>query len=113
MNPIFLLLIAVMTLMGSLGAFFFKKVSEKQDGFHLLSLIKTPALYFGGVLYVLSAGINILLLRFIDYTLLYPMTALTYVWTLLISSMVLHEKMNREKILAILFIGVGIVLLNL
>ena len=42
--------VLLMTLLGSLGAFFFKKSTERMDG--IFSLLKIPNFYVGGVLYV-------------------------------------------------------------
>lgn len=104
--------ICVMTLLGSIGAYFFKKVTDGSRHLSVLVLIKSFMMYIGGVLYVAAALINVVLLRFIDYSVLYPMTALTYIWTLIISAFLLHEKINTQKIVAIFFVCVGVILIS-
>ncbi len=107
---IFLLPICFMTFLGALGAFFFKRASAKAEG--LETLIKEPQLYIGGMLYVMSALLNIVLLRYMDYSVLYPMTAITYIWTLLLSNVLLRERITSKKLLGILCICFGIFLLK-
>lgn len=86
--------VLLMTLAGSLGAFFFKKSTEKMAG--IFSLLHIPAFYLGGCLYVLGALMNVVLLRFMDYTVLYPMSAIAYIWSLVISNLFLGEN-HKEK----------------
>ena len=101
--------VLVMTLLGALGAYFFKKSSVKADG--IVSLLYSPAFYLGGALYAASAILNVLLLRIMDYTVLYPMTAIVYIWSLVISNRLLGEKITGKKIIGVGLICVGVVLL--
>lgn len=104
------LAVMFMTLIGASGAFFFKRSAEKMNG--LFSLFRIPNFYLGGFLYVLSALLNVILLRFMDYTILYPMTAITYIWSLVISNRFLGERITKNKIMGISLICLGVVLLN-
>lgn len=106
-------LIAVMTLSGTFGAIFFKKASSAIDREHLFRMLKNPNLYIGGCFYLLGALLNIVLLRYMDYSVLYPMTSLTYIWTMIVSYLVFKEKINGFKIGALCCIVLGIILLNL
>lgn len=99
------------TLIGALGAFFFKRSAEKASG--IVSLIWIPSFYLGGLLYVLSALLNVILLRYMDYTILYPLTAITYIWSLIISGYFLGEKITKSKIAGVILICLGVVLLNM
>ena len=101
--------VLVMTLIGSLGAFFFKRSTSNMEG--IFSLIRSPWLYVGGVLYVASALMNVVLLRFMDYTILYPMTAITYIWSLIVSNRFLGEKITVKKVAGVALICLGVVLL--
>ena len=103
------LCVVVMSLIGALGAFFFKKSTERMDG--VFSLLGVPTFYLGGVLYVLSALMNVVLIRFLDYTVLYPMTAIGYVWSLVISNRFLGERITAKKVLGVGLICLGVVLL--
>lgn len=108
-----ILMIGIMTISGALGALYFKKAITKLKGTNILMLICIPEFYVGGGCYLVGALLNIILLRYIDYTILYPMTSLTYIWTMIVSYIVLREKVNKEKLLAILFIILGIIVLSL
>lgn len=104
------LLILVMTLLGSLGAFFFKKSTEKMDG--IFTLLRIPSFYIGGVLYVSGALLNVILLRYMDYTVVYPMGSIAYIWSLVISNRFLGEKITARKIAGVVLICGGVVLLT-
>ena len=104
------LLILVMTLLGSLGACFFKKSTEKMDG--IFTLLRIPSFYIGGVLYVSGALLNVILLRYMDYTVVYPMGSIAYIWSLVISNRFLGEKITARKIVGVVLICGGVVLLT-
>lgn len=104
-------LIPVMTLGGALGAFFFKQGARQVNG--IFTIFIRPKIYLGGIFYVLSALLNVYLLRYLDYSVLYPMTAFTYIWSLIISKCFLGEKINAKKIIGVMAILFGAVLLNL
>ncbi|BCJ93389.1 permease [Anaerocolumna cellulosilytica] len=108
------ILIFIMTVSGTFGALFFKRaINGNDEKIQLIKLILSPYLYIGGASYLLGAFLNIYLLRFMDYSILYPMTSLTYIWTMIVSYKVLGEKMNKYKILAVFFIIAGIIILNI
>lgn len=103
-------LVMIMTLLGALGAFFFKKSTEQISG--IFSLLVRPSFYIGGCCYVSGSLLNILLMRYIDFTVLYPMTAVTYVWTLLISWKFMDDKITKKKIVAVALIFLGVAALT-
>ena len=102
--------VLLMTLAGSLGAFFFKKSTS--DLTNVFSLLRVHSFYLGGFLYCLAALMNVVLLRYMDYTILYPMGAVAYIWSLIISNRFLGEKITKKKVLGIALICVGVVLLT-
>ncbi len=104
------LLTGLMTLFGACGAFFFKKASENANG--ILSLLRILWFYLGGIFYAAGALLNIVLLQHVDYSVLYPATAITYIWTLCISRVVLNEPVTRKKLLGVLCICTGVLLLS-
>lgn len=103
-------MVAVMTFLGALGAFFFKQGAERLTG--IASLFTTPKIYLGGGFYAAAALLNIALLKHFDYSVLYPMTAATYVWSLLLSHWLLKEPVTGRKIAGICVIGVGLLFLS-
>lgn len=110
-NWILLPVIVFMTMLGALGGFFFKRSSTGADS--LLAVLKAPSLYLGGGLYVASALVNVWVLRFLPYSVVMPMTAVTYIWTMLLSRLRLGEKITRKKILGVALILAGAVLVAL
>lgn len=100
----------VMTLLGSLGALFLKRGSATKAS-KLKSLVTTPQIWLGGLFYLAGALLNIYLLRGYSYSVVYPMTSLTYVWTLLLSALFLHERVTVQKLFGIAAICLGAFLL--
>ena len=90
-----------------------KKYSAKLD----LSEIKNPTKFFKKnikfvlpvFLYLISTLAFIPWLKYYDVSLLYPFTALAYIWIVLISKYLLKEKVSIQRILGILLIIVGVV----
>ena len=105
-----ILVLLVMTLCGSLGAFFFKGASAKSKG--ILGLLTTPQFYVGGCFYVGGALLNIVLLRVWEYSVVYPMTAITYVWAMVLSNRFLGERMTRNKLLGMALVLCGVMILT-
>lgn len=108
-----LLSFLIMTLSGSIGAFFLKKGTSKLVGEKLFHIIFIREIYIGGFLYLLGAAVNIYLLRFIPYSIVYTMTSLSYVWTMIISYFLLKENITWNKIVSVLLIILGVTILNI
>lgn len=109
MNLLYLVLV-LMTMIGSVASFFLKQASGSDN---IMILLKKPSLYIGGFLYFVSAVINVILLRYLDYSLVLPMTALTYVWTMIISYAFFKEKITHRKIAGVCMILLGVVAISL
>lgn len=103
------LMVFIMTLSGSLGAYFFKKASSTAD--KLKNVIFEPSLYAGGAFYVFGAIVNIVILKYLPYTVVLPLSSVTYIWTLIISYLVLKEKITGRKITGVILILAGSFLL--
>lgn len=99
-------MVPVMTFGGASGAFFFKQGVQNVKS--ITGLFVQTKLYLGGALYVLSALMNIFLLRFLDYSVLYPMTAITYVWSALLAKFFLGERISLLKAIGIAAICIGV-----
>ncbi len=96
-----------MTFMGSVASLFLKRASGS-DG--IRNMILNPYFYIGGMLYFLSAVLNIWILHFLDYSVVLPLTSLTYVWTMISSYLVLKEKITWKKIVGVLLVFVGAII---
>lgn len=107
---IYIGVLLVMTAMGAIASLFLKKASSLSN---LLQMIGNVNLYVGGGLYLGSAILNIWILRYLDYSVVLPLTSLTYVWTMVLSYFVLKEKITRKKILGVSLILIGAVLVSL
>lgn len=103
-NSIDFLMIIFMTLCGALGAMFLKKATSKKNKINI-SLIE------GLSLYCVGAIINIILLKYIPLTIVFPFNALTYVWTTLIGKYVFKETITKYNVLGLIFISAGLCLL--
>ncbi len=100
----------IMTFMGSIASLFLKRASGSNG---LKSLLFNQNLYIGGMLYLFSAVLNIWILRYLDYSVVLPLTSLTYVWTMFVSYLVLKEKITRRKIAGVLLVLVGAVIVSI
>ena len=94
MNPVlkavlYIAGVAAMTCGNSIGALFFKVTMVRVKVFSIKNTFKIPTLYFGILCYAVGSLLNILLMYFLDYSTVYPLTSLTCVWTLLFSSVFL------------------------
>ncbi|WP_038541916.1 MULTISPECIES: EamA family transporter [Neobacillus] len=109
-SPINYLLLGIMTLLGSFGGFFLKKASSSgKSHTHQLFIF----LMIGGVLYLISSIINIYLLKKLPYTIVFPLTSVTYFWTILLSRLLLNEKITNKKLLGVVLILIGCIFLSL
>jgi drug/metabolite transporter (DMT)-like permease len=99
-----------MTIIGSFAAFFLKKSTSMEN---IALIIKSKYLYLGGILYLLSALLNIYLLKVIPYTIVLPLTSITYIWSFIISYKFLKEKITYKKIIGISFIILGAFILSI
>ena len=104
------LAVLAMTLVGAMGAFFLKAGMDRVDS--LTSLFQNPRIYLGGCFYLAGALLNILLLRRLDYSVLYPMTAVTYVWSMALSAAFLGERVIKQKLIGVTAILAGVILLS-
>ena len=93
------------TVLGALGGFFFKKCTSSGD---IKGIIFSPFLYLGGATYLVSAILNIIVLRYLPYSIVLPLTSLTYIWSLILSYLLL----NFDTRFLLLNLKVYILLLN-
>lgn len=100
-NSMKFLLIILMTLCGALGGTFFKKSSAKNNKIN-------SYLILGTALYGIGAILNIILLKYIPLTILFPCNAITYIWTTLIAKYVFNENITRYNVLGMSFITLGL-----
>jgi len=98
-----------MSLLGSLGALALKVASGLIS--NRLDRATVKWLLLGATLYLASILINIHLLRRFEYTTVLPLTALGYVWTVLLARFVFGELIDSWKIIAMTLILSGVYLI--
>ena len=106
---IYYIVLLIMTMFGSVASLFLKKASGLNS---LIDMLKNINLYIGGFLYVSSAILNIWLLKILDYSVILPLTSLTYIWTMILSYFILKEKITVKKIAGVCLILVGAIIIS-
>lgn len=99
-----------MTMIGSAASFFLKKASSADT---IKKLLLSTNIYIGGALYVLTALINIYILKYLEYTIVLPLTSITYIWTMILSYFLLGENVGKKKIIGVIGIVIGSIILVL
>lgn len=107
---LFFATLIVMTMLGSVASLFLKRASSSDC---LVELLKNVNLYIGGFLYLVSAVLNVWILRYLDYSVVLPLTSLTYIWTMVLSYMILKEKITTKKIGGVVLILLGAICVSL
>lgn len=108
MMPLIALLL--MGFLASVGSYYLKRSTEK--GLSFKNLLLNRSFYFGGVLYVASALLNLYLLKKLPYSTVVSLGSLTYIWTLGIAHKFLGESITRQKLLGIVLILFGVALMT-
>jgi multidrug transporter EmrE-like cation transporter len=106
-----ILLVFAASFIGSFGAVFLKMGAGRLHR-ELSSLLLNWRLAAGVLLYLLSFVFYFLGLREGELSVLYPMVALGYIWTMLWSRLFFGEPFSRRKVGGIALILVGVVLLK-
>lgn len=104
MSSKLLIIILIFTLLGSYGSYCFKKVAGKDS---IVKIIMAPTLYLGGTLYLISMLLNIYTLNYMPYNIVFPLTSLTYIWSLFIARIFLKERITNKKIIGIVLLCLG------
>lgn len=107
-----ILLVLCAGFIGSFGAVFLKKGAGLLHR-DLRSIVLNWRLALGIALYLFSFVFYFLGVREGELSILYPMVALGYIWTMIWSHFVFAEPISRRKIGGLLLIIGGIFLLNL
>lgn len=100
--------VLLMTLTGSVASLFLKKASDQG----IIKVLFNYSIYLGGSLYLFSAILNIDLLKHLDYSVVLPLTSLTYIWTLIFAKLLYKEKISVRKVFGVLLISLGAVLIS-
>jgi len=106
-----ILLVFACTILGSAAQLLIKSGMSHFSP-HLLALVTNVPLIAGYTLYGINTLMMVLALKNGEMSLLYPIIALTYVWTTLLSYTMLGEHSNFYKNLGILTIVAGVAVMG-
>lgn len=106
----YIAVLVAMTFLGATASLFLKKASGSEG---ILALMQNVNFYLGGMLYLLAAVLNIYILKFLEYSVVLPLTSLTYIWTMALSYFVLKEKITGRKMLGVALILAGAVVVSM
>jgi drug/metabolite transporter (DMT)-like permease len=98
--------------LGAFASYFFKGASGALKGLNVTVLLGQKTFWIGGFLYLIAAINNIFLLRYFDYSILLPLSSITYIWTMVIASRLLGEKITKRKIFGVCAIVIGALLIS-
>ena len=107
----YFLVVILMTVLGAFGAYFFKIGAAKMKG--IFSLLRIKAIYIGVFFYVLGAVLNVYVLMYLPYSIVLPFTSISYIWSTLIASIILKEKITYQKVIGLSCIVIGAALLGI
>lgn len=106
----YFMILIFMTLCGAVASLFLKRASGTEG---VLKMFLNINLYIGGGLYLISAVLNVYILRYLDYSVVLPLTSITYIWTMVLSYMILKEKITVKKMIGVLLILIGAVFVSM
>ena len=107
-----ILLVLLASFIGSFGMVFLKSGAERLH-FNLKSLITNWRLAVGVTLFVLSSVFFLMGVKHGELTVLYPMVALGYIFTMVWSRLFFNEPFTKNKIVGIGMIMLGILILQM
>ena len=105
------IIIILMTILGALGSLYLKKSTM-----NIKSFVEVPRhwpFYLGAFLYFISAILNIIALQYLDYSIVLPLTSLTYIWTLIIARFHLKELVSKYQIFGVICIISGVLIITI
>ena len=109
MISISIILLVVMVFVSSLTQIMLKKEANKKTKSIVRKFINFNVL-FSYFIYFVIAFINVFLYRNIDYGVIIVVESFSYVFILLLSRVILKEKITKLQILGVLLINIGIYL---
>lgn len=107
---VYFAVLIVMTILGAVASLYLKKASGAEN---MIQMLKNVHLYIGGFLYLSSALLNIWILKYLEYSVVLPLTSFTYIWTMLLSYFILKEKITKKKIAGVIFIVIGAIFVSI
>ena len=97
--------------LGAFASYCFKSATARLEKLSVIALAREKFLWLGALLYLIAAVNNIFLLGYLDYSILLPMSSITYIWTMVFASKLLGERITARKVIGVAAIVCGAVLL--
>ncbi|MEM2915741.1 MAG: EamA family transporter [Candidatus Woesearchaeota archaeon] len=114
-----IILVVFATFISAWGPIFMKKGSVKFT-LNPLRILKDPSIllknynaFIGCGFFFVSSIIFVIGLQYGELSVLYPLTSLSYIWTCLISTKMLNERITKNKVVGIVCIIIGVTLIGL
>ncbi len=96
--------------MGRIGALDLRGIGSVVTLF--VEVIKSPIVLLGLFMYVISAGLWLIVLSAVDLSFAYPFIGLTYVFVLFLSKFILKEDVNPIRWAGAAIITIGVIVLS-
>ena len=105
-----ILLVLFCALLGATGQIFFK-LASKDVSINIVDWLTNYKFILGAMLYALSAVLFVWALKYGELSILYPIIATSYIWVMILSSVVLGESFSLIKTIGtlIILLGIGII----
>ncbi len=114
-----IIIVVFATFISAWGPVFMKMGSAKftLNPFRILKdpsiLLKSYKAFIGCGFFFVSSIIFVIGLQYGELSVLYPLTSLSYIWTCLISTKLLNERITKNKVIGIACIMIGVTLIGL
>ena len=102
-------LLILATFLTAVGQICFKKAALLEVSF--FRKFSHPIFLFGLILFICCPVLSSLAAKVIDFTILYAMTSLSFVFVLILSHVILKEKVDWPKIVGVVFVVVGLLVM--
>ena len=107
-----IILVNISTFIGGFGALLFKK-SSKDFRLNVIAILKNKSFMLAIFLYLIATVLTIPAMKGNDLSIIYPMTATSYIWVAIFSKIFLKEKIKKTTVLGIALIILGVVFLSI
>jgi len=106
-----IILVNISTVIGGFGALLFKR-SSKDFRLNVIAILKNKSFMLAVFLYLIATVLTIPAMKGNDLSIIYPMTATSYIWVAIFSKIFLKEKIKKTTVLGIVLIILGVVFLS-
>jgi len=107
-----IILVNISTFIGGLGALLFKR-SSKDFRLNVIAILKNRSFILAVFLYLVATILTIPAMKGNDLSIIYPMTATSYIWVAIFSKIFLKEKIRNTTVIGIGLIILGVVILSM